>query len=181
MTPAPLLSLSDVSKHYAIATGRRREAAGGTLRAVDRVSLDIMPSETFALVGESGSGKSTLGRAALRLTDVTQGSVSFEGADVTTTKGRALHSLRPRMQAVFQDPLGSLDPRMTAGAIVAEPLMALAGMRGSELDDRVDELFRSVGLDRLPARIEAPGAVGRATPAGEHRQGHRARAAAHPR
>ncbi|WP_159501719.1 ABC transporter ATP-binding protein [Microbacterium sp. 18062] len=144
---SPLLSLEDVSKHYPVAAGRGRRGTRGHVRAVDGVSLDILPSETFALVGESGSGKSTLGRAALRLIDVTSGAVRFDGRDVTGLRGAALRRVRPSMQAVFQDPLGSLNPRLTAGAIVAEPLAVLGGLRGSELDDRVDELFRSVGLD----------------------------------
>jgi oligopeptide/dipeptide ABC transporter ATP-binding protein len=143
----PLLSLEGISKHYRVSSGRGRGSSRGVLRAIDGVSLDILPSETFALVGESGSGKSTLGRAALRLLDVTAGTVRFEGRDITNLRGSALRALRPRMQAVFQDPLGSLNPRMDAGDIVAEPLRAIAGLRGSELNDRVDELFRSVGLD----------------------------------
>ncbi|GAA3666473.1 ABC transporter ATP-binding protein [Microbacterium marinilacus] len=152
MSGDALLSLSDVSKHYRVRLpGARR--ASGELRAVDGVSLEIQPSETFALVGESGSGKSTLGRVALRLTDPTAGTVRFEGRDMTSLHGAALRAVRPRMQAVFQDPLGSLNPRMTAGAIVAEPLSAIRGLRGSELDDRVDELFRAVGLD--PSRRAA--------------------------
>nr|WP_269329943.1 ABC transporter ATP-binding protein [Kineosporia babensis] len=143
-----MLTLTDVSKHFSIPSPRAlRPTERKVLRAVDGVSLSIAPGETFALVGESGSGKSTLGRIAVRLSEPTSGTVTFSGQDVTHYSGRQLRRLRPRMQVIFQDPLGALNPRMTAGKIVAEPLQAIGGLRGSALDDRVDELFRAVGLD----------------------------------
>ncbi|MCU1406231.1 MAG: transporter ATP-binding protein [Glaciihabitans sp.] len=140
--PQPLLQLSGVSKKFASHSGRRNQF----VTAVDNVDLDVMPAETVALVGESGSGKSTLGRVALRLTAATSGTVEFDGTDITNLRGSELRGIRPAMQVVFQDPLASLNPRMSAGAIVAEPLRAIRGIRGSELDDRVDDLFRAVGL-----------------------------------
>lgn len=147
--PAPLLRLDGVSKTFAVRHGRRARV----VTAVDDVDLAVHAAETVALVGESGSGKSTLGRVALRLTEPSSGSIAFDGRDITRLRGAALRRLRPQMQVVFQDPLASLNPRMSAGQIVAEPLRALRGMRGSELDDRVEELFRSVGLN--PARKAA--------------------------
>ena len=149
----PLLRLSNVSKKFPVGSGRRTRF----VTAVDDVSLDVMPAETVALVGESGSGKSTLGRVALRLSAATSGTVEFDGTDITRLKGAELRRIRPAMQVVFQDPLASLNPRMSAGAIVAEPLRALRGVKGSELDDRVDELFRAVGLNpsRKGARARA--------------------------
>jgi oligopeptide/dipeptide ABC transporter ATP-binding protein len=145
----PLLRLTGVSKRFPVRAGRRTRH----VTAVDDVDLDVLPAETVALVGESGSGKSTLGRVALRLTPASAGSIEFDGADITTLRGRAMRRLRPQLQVVFQDPLASLNPRMSAGAIVAEPLRALRGVRGSELDDRVEELFRAVGLN--PSRRTA--------------------------
>jgi oligopeptide/dipeptide ABC transporter ATP-binding protein len=111
------------------------------------VSLDLKAGETFGLVGESGSGKSTLGRLALRLEEPTAGRVYFDGRDVTGLRGEQLRRLRAQMQAVFQDPLGSLNPRMRVGQIVAEPLRVFHRLRGDTLRERVAELLSSVGLD----------------------------------
>jgi len=118
------------------------------LRAVDGVTLDVMPGETLGLVGESGCGKSTLGRLFLRLQEPTSGRVFFEGKDITDLSQSALRPFRRRMQIIFQDPYSSLDPRQSAGSIVGEPLKIhhMAGSR-SEYKDRVEQLFRLVGLD----------------------------------
>lgn len=150
---AALLTLQNVSKHFSVRTTANPFDRPRTLRAVDDVSLSVMPSETFALVGESGSGKSTLGRLALRLLEPTSGSITFDGEDITAAGSARLRSLRRDMQVVFQDPLGSLNPRMKIGQIIGEPLSVFENVRGSTLRDRVEELMISVGLD--PGRASA--------------------------
>jgi oligopeptide transport system ATP-binding protein len=118
-----------------------------TVRAVEDVTLDIRPGETLGLVGESGCGKSTLGRTVLRLLDPTKGSVLFEGVDISAMPQRALRPLRKRMQIIFQDPYASLNPRMTVGATLAEPIEIhrLAAGR-AERGERVRQLLSKVGL-----------------------------------
>ena len=113
---------------------------------VDDVSLILRKGKTLGLVGESGSGKSTLGRMMLRLIDPSAGSILFDGTDIVALGRPALRMLRPRMQIVFQDPDSSLDPRMTLGESVAEPLRIWSTCRNHDLDDRVAELFGLVGL-----------------------------------
>ncbi|MFD1717262.1 ABC transporter ATP-binding protein [Georgenia deserti] len=148
----PLVSLTDVSKHFRVRTSGNPFRASGILRAVDGVSLDIARGETFGLVGESGSGKSTLGRLAVRLSRPTSGTIDFDGRDITAVEGSALRRARRHMQVVFQDPMGSLDPKMRVGDIVGEPLRVFDGLRGSALEDRVADLLRAVGLDPGRAR-----------------------------
>ena len=115
------------------------------VRAVDGISFTLARGETLGLVGETGSGKSTLGRLVLRLIEPSSGRIRFEGKDVSGASKGALRAMRPRMQMVFQDPYGSLDPRMTAGAIIAEPMVA-HGMSGGEAMRRAGELLGRVGL-----------------------------------
>src|SRR5690606_16737277 len=124
----------------------------GAVRAVDGVSLAVGRNEAVGLVGESGSGKSTLGRVALRLQRPTAGRVRFAGEDITAWRGAQLRTARRRFQMVLQDPIASLDPRMTVGAIVGEPLHALFGVRGAAQRARV-----AAALDRvhLPAHLAA--------------------------
>ncbi len=119
----------------------------GTVRAVDDISFEIRRGETLGLVGESGCGKSTTGRAIIRLREPTAGSVRFDGIDVLKTKPDELRRLRRRMQIIFQDPYGSLDPRFTVGSTVAEPIETHDLARGKAKDERVAELLTLVGLN----------------------------------
>jgi oligopeptide/dipeptide ABC transporter ATP-binding protein len=141
----PLLRIEHLVKHFA--TSRGLFDKGDPVRAVDGVSLALSKGETVSLVGESGSGKTTLGRCILRLTEPTSGTVSFDGVDVLALDRADLRALRRRMQIVFQDPAGSLNPRMTAGTAVREPLEVHGIARGAEARTRVDALFGEVGLD----------------------------------
>jgi len=142
----PLVEVENLHRHYPLGSawlpGRRR-----AVRAVDGVSLQIELGETFGLVGESGCGKSTLGRVLAGLERPTAGAVRFGGQDLATLSGSALHRIRRDMQVVFQDPHGSIDPRWTVGAIVAEPLRVHVGLAAAARHARVQELLAQVGLD----------------------------------
>jgi oligopeptide/dipeptide ABC transporter ATP-binding protein len=147
VTPAnrPLLELIDLVKDYHASSGLFSKS--DTLRAVDHVSLSITRGESLGLVGESGSGKTTLGRCILRLIEPTSGKVIFDGTDVLALDPKALRALRRRMQIVFQDPYGSLNPRMTVGAAVREPIIVHRLALKRDANARVAELFDEVGLD----------------------------------
>jgi peptide/nickel transport system ATP-binding protein len=136
-----MIELEQVSKYYTSGFLRRNRTA-----AVEDVSLTIRRGETLGLVGESGSGKSTLGRIMVHLTTPSAGRVLFDGIDFAVLKRPALRQLRPRMQIVFQDPETALDPRMTIGASVAEPLVVWQRGTKNEIQDRVAGLFEMVGL-----------------------------------
>ena len=141
----PLLEVEGLAKHYTIRAGLLSRASGA-VRAVDGVSFKVFRGETLALVGESGCGKSTTARLALRLIDPTAGTVWFEGADITDLQRAPLRALRRRMQIVFQDPYASLNPRMTVGAILEEPLVVHGIGNGAARQARVAELLGLVGL-----------------------------------
>jgi oligopeptide/dipeptide ABC transporter ATP-binding protein len=144
--PGPaLLAVRDLTKHYPIRRGFLGGQAG-TVRAVDGVSIDVMPGETVGVVGESGCGKTTLGRSILRLIEPTSGSVTFDGMDVLALKGGELRRLRRQMQIIFQDPFSSLNPRMTIGSIIREGLTIHRLAEGAAADDRVRQLLAEVGL-----------------------------------
>jgi len=136
-THAPLLDVRDLTVH--MGRGRNR------LRIVDDVSLSVERGQTVGLVGESGSGKTTLARAILRLIDA-EGSVVLDGTELLRLSGQALTPMRRRLQIVFQDPVGSLNPRMTVGQIIAEPIRFHRLRQGGAVDDRVRELLDWVGL-----------------------------------
>jgi len=142
---APLLSVRGLTKHFPIRTGLLQRRTGA-VKAVDGVSFDIASGETLALVGESGCGKTTTGRAVLRLIEPTAGDIHFDGINVRALRGEALRTLRRRMQIVFQDPWGSLNPRMTAGAAIKEGLIVHNLAHGAEADRRVATLLDEVGL-----------------------------------
>jgi ABC-type glutathione transport system ATPase component len=141
------LEVRDLVKVFPLGESAFGGRARGELRAVDGVSLDIAASETLGVVGESGSGKSTLGRLILRLIEPTSGSVRFDGQDVLAADRAQLRRLRRDMQMVFQDPFGSLDPRMTVADIVTEPLVIHNGATGGARFRTAAELMRAVGLD----------------------------------
>ncbi len=122
------------------------------IRAVDGVSFAVRRGETFAIVGESGCGKSTLARVLLRLLAPTSGTVSYNGVDVTSASAEQMRRLRSEMQIIFQDPYSSLNPRMTVGALVAEPLAVHGVAHGAARTRRVHELLRTVGLAPEHAR-----------------------------
>ncbi len=150
-----LLTVENLVKHY---PAHGLFGRGRPVRAVDGVSFELERGETLALVGESGSGKTTVGRTILRLTEPTAGRVTFDGQDVFGLDRKALRSLRRRMQIIFQDPAGALDPRMRIGTAIAEGLEIHRLATKSEIPDRVAGLMREVGLDpalasRLPREL----------------------------
>ncbi len=146
VTP-PLLRLDNLKVYFPIRDGIIRQRHVGDIQAVDGVTLELQRGETLGLVGESGCGKSTTGRAIIRLNPPTSGRIHFDGVDVTEFKGAALRQLRRRMQMIFQDPYASLDPRMTAGGIIAEPLDVHDVGTKAERRERVGELLSTVGLN----------------------------------
>jgi oligopeptide transport system ATP-binding protein len=149
MTAAPLLVVRELKKYFPVKRGVLAHVVA-QVKAVDGVSFDVNRGETLGLVGESGSGKTTVGRCILRLIEPTSGSVDFEGEDVLTLGNGDMRRMRRHMQIVFQDPYASLNPRMTVGTIVAEPLIIHGGMHGgmssSDRDARVAQLLKTVGL-----------------------------------
>jgi oligopeptide transport system ATP-binding protein len=147
-TPAPLLEVRDLTVHYAL-PGGSRFLGGGKLRvhAVDGVSFDLGEGETLGIVGETGCGKSSLGRAVLQLVRPTAGSVRWRNRDLCALPEVELREARRELQIIFQDPLSSLNPRMTVGEIVAEPLrLHQPGMSAEERQRAVAEMFTRVGL-----------------------------------
>ncbi|WP_247463824.1 dipeptide/oligopeptide/nickel ABC transporter ATP-binding protein, partial [Bradyrhizobium sp. 62] len=144
MTEA-LLEVTDLKKHYPVRAGVLRRQIG-TVHAVDGVSFSVGVGETLGLVGESGCGKSTVARSVLRLVEPTSGQIRLEGEDITHLSKSALRPHRRSMQIVFQDPFASLNPRMTAGDIVGEPLFVHGLATGKALEARTANLFEQVGL-----------------------------------
>src|ERR1700743_860359 len=140
-----LLEVSDLVKHYPVRSGILRRKVG-TVHAVDGVSFSVGTGETLGLVGESGCGKATVARSGMRLVEPPSGAIRIDGRDITRLSKTELRPVRRSMQIVFQDPFASLNPRMTAGDIVGEPLSVHGLASGSEKRDRVAKLFRQVGL-----------------------------------
>ena len=143
-----LLHVQDLKMHFPINKGIVFQRQVGAIKAVDGISFDLYRGETLGLVGESGCGKSTSGRAILQLYRPTSGEVVFEGKDLTQVKGEELRKMRRRMQMIFQDPYASLNPRMTVGSIIGEPLdVHNIGASKKERQERVQELLKIVNLN----------------------------------
>ncbi len=149
--PTPILRVRNLRTYFPVKRGLLRSHVGD-VRAVDDVSFDIAPNETLGLVGESGCGKSTVGRTILRLIPATSGSVEFRGEDVFAASRSRMRALRREMQIIFQDPVGSLNPRMTVGNIIGEPMVVHRVCPRDEVPDRVAELLVKVGLQPEHAR-----------------------------
>jgi len=142
-----LLDVKNLKMYFPVRRGLIIERVVGHVHAVDDISFHVKRGETLGLVGESGCGKSTTGRAVLQIYKPTAGHVFYEGTDITKLSTRALIPYRRNMQMIFQDPFASLDPRMTVGGIVAEPLEIHRLARGKEKEERVREMLRVVGLN----------------------------------
>ncbi|MBI4765577.1 MAG: ATP-binding cassette domain-containing protein [Deltaproteobacteria bacterium] len=147
-TNKPLVEISDLTVYFPVFKGILGKRKVGDIKAVDGINLYVNKGETLGLVGESGCGKSTTGLAVLQLIRPTSGSVLFEGTDITRLNDRELRPIRSKMQIIFQDPFSSLNPRMTVGDFVGEPLLVHNRVKDkSDLYQRIEELFKIVGLD----------------------------------
>src|SRR6266404_4232604 len=143
-----LISIRDLKVHFPLAGSSWFGSSPSIVKAVDGVSLDVRAGETLGLVGESGCGKSTLGRAILRLVEPTSGQVLFHNRDLAHLSTRELREERRHLQIIFQDPYASLNPRMTVGQIVGEPLETFRLAKGRKAEERVQELLETVGLSK---------------------------------
>ena len=142
----PVLQVEGLVKHFPVQRGFFQRTVGH-VKAVDGVDLVLEPGKTLGLVGESGCGKSTVGRLVLKLLEPDQGRILYRGGDITAYDRSAMAALRREMQIIFQDPFGSLNPRMTVGQTIEEGLRTLGMRRRSHRTDRVRELLRLVGID----------------------------------
>jgi oligopeptide/dipeptide ABC transporter ATP-binding protein len=147
-----LLEVKDLVKHFPIRQGIIFSKQVGAVQAVDGISFGVEKGETLGLVGESGCGKTTAGRCILRLIEPTSGEVHFDGKNVPSLPKQELRELRKEMQIIFQDPYGSLNPRMTVGDIVGEPLHIHNIAKGAAKEKRVQEILETVGLSPFHAR-----------------------------
>ena len=145
-TTRPLLQIKDVSKYFPVTRGVIMTHKIGDIKAVDRISFDIYPGETLGLVGESGCGKTTTGRVILKLIEPSSGQIIYKDQDITPFNKKAMAPLRREMQIIFQDPYASLNPRLTVGEAIGEPLVAHRMASRAEAKERVLELLRVVGL-----------------------------------
>ena len=141
-----LVRVEGLKKYFPITRGIFQRHAGD-VKAVDGIDLEIYRGETLGLVGESGCGKSTTGRTILQLYRPTAGKVYIEGVDLVDVKGGELRQMRRQMQMIFQDPYASLNPRMTVGGIIGEPLDIFGVAKGSAKKERVEELLQLVGMN----------------------------------
>ena len=172
----PLLEVRDLRKHYQSPGSWISRRKASKVYAVDGVSFSVAAGETLALVGESGCGKTTTGKSILRLIEPTSGTVQLNGRDLLSLDAGAMREQRREMQIIFQDPYASLNPRMTAGELVAEPLRNFGVANGAQRNERVAWLFSKVGLRPEAMKKHAARVLGRPAPA----PGHRARPGAEP-
>jgi oligopeptide transport system ATP-binding protein len=142
-----LVQARDLKMYFPVTSGIIFQRRIADVKAVDGVTFDVRRGETLGLVGESGCGKSTTGRAMIRLREPTSGTVRFDSVDLASLPSNELRKMRRRMQIIFQDPYGSLDPRMTVGSIIAEPIDTHRLAQGKARKDRIADLLRIVGLD----------------------------------
>ena len=142
-----LLQVNDMKVFFPVTSGIVFQRKVADVRAVDGITFNVKRGETLGLLGESGCGKSTTGKAVLQLVRPTAGEVEFEGRDLTKIKGGELRRFRRKMQMIFQDPYASLNPRMSVGSIISEPLTIHKLARGSEKKERVQQLLQTVGLN----------------------------------
>jgi oligopeptide transport system ATP-binding protein len=143
----PLVEVKNLKKYFPITRGVVFQRRIGDIKAVDDVDFTIYKGETLGLVGESGSGKTTVGRTLLRLHEPSAGEIKFDGQDLLALDDDELRAIRQRMQMIFQDPYASLNPRMTIGAIVGEPLEVHHGLKGDERSDEIKKLLELVGIN----------------------------------
>ena len=146
MTTEPLLQVKELSKYFPVTRGALVSRKIGDIKAVDRISFDIYEGETLGLVGESGCGKTTTGRVLLKLIEPSQGQIIYHDQDITPLSKKEMSPLRREMQIIFQDPYASLNPRLTVGEAIGEPLVAHRLASRAEAKERVLELLRVVGL-----------------------------------
>jgi oligopeptide transport system ATP-binding protein len=142
-----LLEVKDLTMHFPLTQGIIFQRQVGAVKAVDGISFDVYEGETLGLVGESGCGKSTTGRAILQLYKPTAGEVNFDGQDLTQLDGGAMRRMRRHLQMIFQDPYASLNPRMTVGSIISEPMQIHNLVPKNQRNQRVQELLETVGLN----------------------------------
>ena len=140
-----LVQVRNLKKYFPIYKGALIQRHVGDIKAVDGVSFDIFKGETLGLVGETGSGKTTVGRTMIRLYEPTEGVVTLDGVNLFNLKSKDMSQIRRRIAIIFQDPYASLNPRMTIGSIIAEPLEIHKIARGKEKEERVNELLSHGG------------------------------------